>query len=132
MGLTCFFLGHRWQSQRCTRCDAWRTPAVAKKQAVVVHQLKVWPQYLDAILLHGKRFEVRRTDRPFAVGDKLLLRGWDPMEQAYTGHSCTCTITYILPGDQFGIEKGYAVLGFKLHTFSHHPTITPDVLPNHF
>lgn len=121
MGLTCILLGHRWQSQRCTRCDAWRnTPGRPEQQAANIHQLKVWPQYFFAIVAQGKRFEVRRADRPYQVGDKLVLNEWDPMEQAFTGHGCTCTITYILPGGQHGIEEGYAVLGFKLHTITQH------------
>ncbi len=125
MHIACLFLGHRWHGQRCTRCDAWRTLPKAEKHKGTAHHLKVWPEYYDAIVLQGKRFEVRKADRDYNVGDKLILNAWDPLEQAYTGHGCNCTITYILPGGQHGIAEGYAVLGFKLHTITHDVNTSP-------
>lgn len=85
----------------------------AAKEPQQVHGLKIWPEYFHAVVAGGKRFEVRRNDREFRVGDTLVLREWHPLEQKYTGHSCACTITYILPGGQHGIADGFAVLGFK-------------------
>lgn len=118
MNVICLLLGHRWNCQRCHRCDAWRAspkavgmPIAGRKE----HQMKTWPEYYEAIANGTKRFEVRRTDdRSFALGDTLILFAWDPITQKYTGHSCTCTITYILPGGQHGIETGHAILGFQL------------------
>lgn len=124
MNLACLFFGHRWQAQRCKRCDAWRNMP-AKHHQGHTYNLKVWPEYFFAIVAQGKRFEVRLADRTYQVGDRMVLSEWDPIDQAYTGHSCTCTITYILPGGQHGIAEGYAVLGFRLHTVSHNCNTSP-------
>ena len=42
------------------------------------HELKTWPQYFAAVRSGKKRFEIRRNDREFAVGDVLVLREFDP------------------------------------------------------
>lgn len=132
MNLACLLFGHRWRSQHCTRCDAWRTVRGRPNTgAANVHHLKVWPQYFDAIVLHGKRFEVRKADRNYQVGDRLVLNAWDPMEQAYTGHGCNGTINYIMPGGQHGIAEGYAVIGFKLNAITHHYNPSFDALSIH-
>lgn len=120
MGLTCFLLGHKWHSQRCRRCDAHHaTDNTPRRLQTRVHHMKVWPHYFDAIILYGKRFEVRKNDRNYKVGDRMVMHVWDPIEQAYTQYGCTCTITYILHGGQLGIADDYAVLGFKLHAVTH-------------
>jgi hypothetical protein len=43
-----------------------------------LHALKCWPEFFAAILGGQKRHEVRHDDRGFKVGDRLLLREWDP------------------------------------------------------
>lgn len=75
------------------------------------HELKTWPSYFNAVMNGIKQFEVRKADRPFKIGDVLLLREYDPNEEKYTGAVVTRQINYILPGGQFGIEEGYVVLG---------------------
>ena len=75
------------------------------------HALKTWPEYFRAIANGSKTFEIRKADRPFAVGDTLVLREFDPETGEYTEFVLCRTITYILNGGQFGIESGYVVLG---------------------
>ena len=60
-----------------------------------------------------KLFDVRRDDRGFAVGDRLNLREWNPIDEAYTGRAIQREVTFILPGGRFGIEPGHCVLGVK-------------------
>jgi Domain of unknown function (DUF3850) len=74
--------------------------------------LKCWPGYYPDVAQGRKPFEVRRDDRvpPFHEGDTLLLREWGE-DRGYTGRECKRLITYVLPGDQFGVEAGYCVLG---------------------
>ena len=43
---------------------------------MTIHELKIWPQYFDAIASGIKTFEVRKDDRGFAVGDTLVLKEW--------------------------------------------------------
>ena len=79
------------------------------------HELKTWPAYFKDVLRGDKTFEVRRDDRTpmFKVGDTLILREWDE-RNGYSGDKLWRRVTYVLPGDQFGIEKGYVVLGLGM------------------
>lgn len=79
----------------------------------MTHALKTWIKYFQDIATGGKNFEVRKADRPFKVGETLLLQEWDDINQEYTGDEVGREITYILEGGQFGIEKGYVVMGIK-------------------
>jgi hypothetical protein len=100
-----------------------------------VHVLKCWPEPFEAVLDGRKNFEVRKADRRFKVGDRLVLREWDPetprlkhdvdlgecvtvsMPPAetldttyYTGRALERRITYITAG-AWGLPVGLAVLG---------------------
>ena len=78
------------------------------------HELKTWPSYYNAIVNGVKHFEVRKADRPFKVGDTLLLREYNPNNEQYTGACVTREISYILQGGQFRIEAGYVGLGLAV------------------
>lgn len=80
------------------------------------HELKTWPPYFEGVVDGSKTFEVRREDRPFAVGDVLVLREWDPKLERYTGRSTKRSITYLMRGGRFGLERGYVVLGLAAAT----------------
>ena len=77
----------------------------------MTHALKILPEYFKAVELGEKTFEIRKADRPFKLGDKLILQEWDGSK--YTGAEYKCFISYIIFGDQFGIKKGFCVLGIK-------------------
>lgn len=79
----------------------------------MTHALKTWPNFYKDIQAGYKNFEVRKFDRPFKPGDKLILQEWDPATEEYTGKEFHSEIGYILHGGNFGIEKGYVVLGLK-------------------
>ena len=76
---------------------------------MIVHDLKIWPEYFERVKTGLKTFELRKDDRNFQVGDELLLREFN---ESYTGNICHRKITYILSGSQ-GIEKGYVILGLE-------------------
>lgn len=42
------------------------------------HELKIWPEFFKAVVDGRKRHELRKWDRPFCVGDLILLKEWDP------------------------------------------------------
>lgn len=89
---------------------------MAEIKACCTHELKCWPEYFEAVQSGDKPFEVRKWDRPYAVGDTLLLREYDPEAQDYTGRELTRTISYLLdltylPGDNTPHFAGYVVLG---------------------
>lgn len=106
------------------------------------HDLKTWPAPFEAVLDGRKRYEVRRADRTFAVGDTLLLREWRPGHEGpckferpfvgldnacalckrrigeslpgeYTGREFRVRVTYLTPENVFGVPKGYVVLGIE-------------------
>lgn len=79
--------------------------------------LKTWPKYWYAIEDGSKTFEIRRNDRPYAVGVVLLLQLWDPSTEDFiydeTGHPKTLArrVTYLLPGlYQFGLSSDFVVM----------------------
>lgn len=75
----------------------------------MIHDLKITPEYFRAILERRKTFEVRKNDRPFAVGDSVCLREFDPFYDKYTGRVWYGDITYILDNDLY-CKKGYIVM----------------------
>jgi hypothetical protein len=80
----------------------------------MTHELKVWTEYYPAIESGAKPFEIRIDDRPFSVGDDLLLREWDSVQEKYTNKETRRRITYILRDAQiFGVMAGYAILGIE-------------------
>jgi hypothetical protein len=83
----------------------------------VTHELKTWPVFFGAVLNLTKTFEVRKDDRPYALGDELFLREFVPQGQTqkgyYTGRSCYRKVNYILKGEDF-CKKGFVILGIEV------------------
>ncbi len=77
------------------------------------HLLKTWNPYYKEVVRGNKTFDVRKNDRNFEVGDLLCLQEYIPVGGYYTGHEYWVKITYVLEGGNFGIEKGFVVLGIK-------------------
>lgn len=79
----------------------------------MTHALKTWPQYFAEVKEGRKPFELRKNDRNFKVGDKVLLQEYH-YDAGYTGDELEFTITYILSNaEKFGLKKGYVILGLK-------------------
>lgn len=82
----------------------------------MLHALKTWPGYFKAVKDGSKPFEIRRNDRPFKVGDTLMLQEYNNDGSEYTGQEYATIITYILSGSEaenLGCKKGYCILGIK-------------------
>lgn len=79
----------------------------------MIHELKTWPEYFNAVFMGRKGFEIRKEDRKFNVGDTLLLKEWNPATEAYTGREKGLKVTYIISGGKFGIEEGYCVMSIQ-------------------
>jgi hypothetical protein len=78
------------------------------------HELKIWPQWFDAVRQGLKTYEVRKDDRGFSVGDILVLEEFKPGVGAYTGRTLERRITHILrgnDGEAVGLREGYCVVG---------------------
>lgn len=74
---------------------------------------KILPEYFEEVYHGRKRFELRKDDSNYNVGDWLLLREWDGKE--YTGRTLDCKILYILRNAQeYGLKKGYCILSIEV------------------
>lgn len=76
------------------------------------HKLKTWPDAFYAMWEGCERFELRKDDRGFTVGDVLLLQEWDAsMRHKYTGAWIRAKVTFILRAGVFpGLEEGHVVM----------------------
>lgn len=61
----------------------------------MTHKLKILPIYFREVESGNKKFELRKFDRPFSVGDELILREYDCFK--YTGRAVRVLVTYMLP-----------------------------------
>lgn len=77
-----------------------------------IHELKILPKWYEDVIYRRKKFELRKADRNYKVGDILLLREFENGE--YTGRKCYVKITYIYKGDgNYGLAEGYWILGIE-------------------
>lgn len=78
----------------------------------IEHELKILPQFYNGIASHKKTFEIRKDDRDYQEGDRILLREFDG--ENYTGHQTRRIITYILRNaKEYGLADGYCILGIQ-------------------
>ena len=77
----------------------------------MIHDLKILPQYFKEVVSGEKKFEIRKDDRNFSVGDIIDLREFD--NNHYTGNIYSVKITYKFDGGSYGIEDGYCVLSIE-------------------
>lgn len=84
--------------------DLWQARQNEIRFTGMTHDLKIKPEYFEQVQLGFKTFEVRKNDRNFQVGDKLLLKEWSG---GYTGRKIECLVTYIT---NFKQKRNYVVL----------------------
>lgn len=76
----------------------------------MIHGLKILPKYYNDVVSGKKKFELRKNDRDYKVGDILKLKEYENGE--YTGRTHTCYIRYILKDcSEYGLMDGYCILG---------------------
>jgi ASC-1-like (ASCH) protein len=78
--------------------------------AVIIHVLKIFPIYFEAVEDGSKTFEIRLNDRNFQIGDVLCLREWGGEKDGYTGREARRVVTYIT---RFQQQDGYVVMGMR-------------------
>lgn len=77
------------------------------------HILKVRSRYFSDIASGNKQFEVRKIDRDYKVGDRLVL--FEVTDDGVeTGLSVVTRIIYIMQSPAYGIMEGFCIIGLKL------------------
>jgi uncharacterized protein DUF3850 len=77
------------------------------------HTLKCWPEHYAAIERGAKTCELRLNDRPYQVGDALLLKEFEPLGAQYTGQQLRVRVTHILSGGPW-LSPGYVAMSIRL------------------
>lgn len=75
---------------------------------MATHELKILTEHFIPVLDGLKRAELRKNDRNFAAGDKLVLMEWDG---DYTGDGCERIITHV--ADVGDYLPGYVLLSME-------------------
>lgn len=75
------------------------------------HVLKTESQFMSAVTMGTKPFEVRKNDRDFRVGDFLVLQEIDEAGNP-TLYSVVVRVTFILDDPRF-VQSGFVVMGIK-------------------
>ena len=75
-----------------------------------IHELKIDPEYFNDVKTRKKRFEIRKNDRDFQIGDLLKLQEYDREKKNYTGEETIKGIGYILDNQEY-LREGYVILG---------------------
>lgn len=79
----------------------------------MIHALKIYPKYFDEVRKGNERFELRKNDRDFHVGDCLALNEWDG--ERYTGRSILVKVDYMMsPNDVMTCQGDYALMSIVL------------------
>lgn len=77
----------------------------------MLHNLKINKEFFTPVLEQIKTFEIRKNDRDFHVGDKVVLNEWDDEKKHYTGRKTNIEIIYITDYEQ---KDNYVVFSFKI------------------
>lgn len=97
----------------CDRCydliHAGSYPMTGFNHPGWFHDLKTLPEFFEAMNRGLKKFEIRKNDRCFRVGDVLRLKEWDG--EKFTGRITNQQVTYITDFEQ---KPGFVVLGIGI------------------
>ena len=96
-----------------------KTPA--GNVAVYDYEVKSWP-WLFEPMVAGKKFHDMRDkrDRDYKVGDRMLLREFDPRTGQYTGREAVSMITYITDNvtpcamSSNALDRDHAILSVRV------------------
>lgn len=103
--------------------DAERMAAGVPENELKTHNVKLAASWWNDVTSGKKRFELRKNDRGYKVGDKLLMQEY--AAGAFTGRSILVDITYMLE-EYSGLTEGYAILGIELLKVSETDTASAE------
>lgn len=100
--------------------QAVSVPVSAREAKGYDYEMKSWPWFYQAMIAGRKKHDMRdKRKRPYEVGDRVLLREWDPRSGSYTGGQCMFDITYITSNDSpcalssGGLDRNMAILSMS-------------------
>ena len=79
------------------------------------HDIKIASSYYEDIISGKKKFELRKNDRGYKVGDSLKMLEF--ADGKHTGRTIDADIIYMLE-DYTGLEEGYCILGIDVTAHS--------------
>jgi hypothetical protein len=85
------------------------------------YEVKSWPWFFEPMVAKKKTHDMRdMRDRSYKIGDRMLLREFDPRDGKYTGRCALATITYITSTDtpcamsSATLDKNFAILSVSV------------------
>ena len=54
------------------------TDTVGQPRSRITHELKIWPEFFSQVRGGRMKFQLRRNDRDYLVGDELVLKEFAP------------------------------------------------------
>lgn len=80
-----------------------------------LHEIKIAASYYDDVTSEKKRFELRKNDRGYKVGDTLKMLEFK--DGKHTGRTIEADIIYMLE-EYTGLQEGYCILGIDVTAYS--------------
>lgn len=76
-----------------------------------IHEIKIAAMYYEDVVSGKKSFELRKNDRGYKQGDKLIMLEFK--DGKHTGRIVNADIVYMLE-DYTGLAEGYCILGIQV------------------
>lgn len=91
--------------------DAAKEKAAAQDDCLVgarIHVLKIQPKYFEDVESGKKKFEIRKDDREYSIGNTVQL--CECSNGLLTGNMITVKISYVLRNcPEYGLKDGYCI-----------------------
>ena len=80
-----------------------------------IHEIKIAAMYYEDVVSGKKSFELRKNDRGYKQGDKLIMLEFK--DGKHTGRIVNADIVYMLE-DYTGLAEGYCILGIRVTDYN--------------
>jgi hypothetical protein len=118
--------GEGWKDKMCPECKGTgfipvegekNLAASPSNSGIRTHELKTDPEVFDQVRSGRKTFEIRKNDRDFLHGDRLILR-----RTKFTGaemrlgapliynESLSCVVCHVMYGPIYGLQDGWCIM----------------------
>ncbi len=78
------------------------------------HTLKTWPGPFRLVKAGLKKYEIRKADRDYAVGDVLVLQEFEPETSTYSGDQLRVRVVTMTEAGNWGLPPDVCVLGIEV------------------